>query len=540
MEILSKDATITEQVPKIIETPNYIVLNTQIYEKGSFQPVPFNFFKKLNGNIIFQLYRMITTNHNINSGSYPYLMQYGFYNAKRIIFDSTDSQCYYQISQLDQSGTRFQKLTETLQENKVYINQNYIQEIVGSVWQGGHFCNGITSYGQNYYFLCQTKDYIIINEITLYGNWSGDWAAWHGRNYRLARYNKITNEYVYIKQSDNYTIMRSYELIDINSYGMFIFSFYNGTIEIYNIQVDSNISRTILSTTIAGQKQTDSNITSLDGYKWFIALESYVNDVFDYCLYRFAVDYPTENISYIKVPINKNGIILDDSSAQNWNGIVTGVYHHTFSFTIDNDKYIVVVIHSQPNYTYYPEQHKIMVFKISTYNDSAFLVYKHKFKNGCRGVLEYTEDDPTILVTLHDEGYRIFKFNHTSEQYETVYAKGGIFYALGFDTYGRFYTQDDNGRIELITTQNAVTLKSDFEDEIYTRNNGDIITNIYYYAKNIFNEYVSVNIVLTLIGNVKFQDNTKIKTINTSIIGSEKLPVIIYGTGKIEVLINLA
>lgn len=543
MEILSSAQTIQGVNPKVIETPNYIVLNTQVYEKGSFTPVPFNFYVRNDQNYIFQLYRMITTMHNTNAGHISYVMQAGSLNTKRIVFDNRDSKKYYQMHQYRNTSGQLKCLYEMIENEKIIISQKFSHNYDADYnYTGARYCgSGNTSGGTNYYPICQTKDYFVYVNTYPTGI-SYDWSVSGTRVYTIQRVDKITYSIIDMLAYTGYTTGMIFDTIYLKDDDiLYLYKYTRNTINVIKTQVSTNMSSTIFSTTVPGTYYTGSNITIINGYFWSMMVEV-DPDTSDklYVLYRVSINYNTDAISFIKVPINTNGFLLDTSSGQNFDGITDGVYHNMFSFESDGNNYIIVVIHSLPNFVYYPDQHKIIVMKLSSDNESATVVSVERLKTGCKGVMEFVEGDPTTLVTLHAEGYKIFKFNHTLEKYELVYAKGDVFYAIGFDSYGRFYTQNSNNQIEVITSQNAIILKADFEEERYTKNNGNIITNVYYYAKNIFNEYIGADVTLSLIGNVKFQDNTKIKTVRTSIFDIDRLPVIIYGTGKIEVLINIA
>ena len=43
MQILDDKSIITQTVPRIVETPNHLIINTQVHDKTSLKPVPFEF-----------------------------------------------------------------------------------------------------------------------------------------------------------------------------------------------------------------------------------------------------------------------------------------------------------------------------------------------------------------------------------------------------------------------------------------------------------------------------------------------------------------
>ena len=144
----------------------------------------------------------------------------------------------------------------------------------------------------------------------------------------------------------------------------------------------------------------------------------------------------------------------------------------------------------------------------------------------------------SIILALKNNGYDIYSWSSVNNKYEIINSVEGAIISAGLDSNNNIFIEKGNTSVDLINKTVPLYLFADFEKEVYDFDYDDINTNIIVYAKNFENKYISTTVQLQLLGNVKFKDDgLKIKTISTT--NTEmKIPVVITGAGRFQVLIK--
>lgn len=522
MQILNSASQITQTIPRIVETPEHLVINTQVHDKATLKPIPLKFNVVSSPIIYSSLSRCIWTYDN-NSSSRLIFLHCGNNKYQKMFQDSTDGTIFYSIIKYPDYGIKLIKFKK---------DDNNVSELwAASYNQNLARCGMPGAYGNDIQVLYQSDLYIVF--LLKYTYHHGGWD--NGEYYYLRKYNKKTNE---ITDFTNYGMggpessIQNYQLMEYYNDNVYLYQ-QNGSVHyIQKINLSTNIMTTLLNFTNTGGLAVIDNPVKIGDYYYIIKDNYLQSGVHEYCFYKIRLDVKTDTVEQEVVNINLNGYMLDTAPGEVLSGIGEGIYHTLNTITTNEKKYIICTIHAVPNINYYPNQHKNIVFEVT---DNEIVVKDVVlFPNGCKGVMEYINTN--TLMFLFTDSIAFYKFDSTKEKYVVTYRKGGIFNTVGFDTLNRFYMQYNTNAIEVVTSMNACVLKADFSEEYYINTNTE--TEIHFYAKNFLDEFLNTDVRITLIGPVEFKDGTKQIITKTSDKGIESLPVKITGSGRIEVVIN--
>lgn len=527
MQILNDKSIITQTVPRIVETPEYLVINTQVYDKASLKPVPLEFNVVSVPITYSSLSRCIWTYNNDTAGR-TIFMHTGNSKNQKMYQDSSDVNIFYNLFKYPSYGIKFIKFKK--EENNISEQWSSMNDIYGT----GGLC-GSTGYGSEYCIIYQDDLYIILvlKDIQKVGS------AWQGRGddrYILKKYNKKTNAITDITTISTGAVnaaVHNYQFMEYHNNNVYFYK-QNGNVHtIYKINLSTNVLTTLFTFTNTGGLNVIDNPVKIGDYYYIIKDNYLQSSIHEYCFYKIKLDVINDTVTQDVLNINLNGFTLDTAPGEVLSGIGEGIYHTLNTLESNNKKYILCTVHSVPNQNYYPNQHKHIVFEVT---DTEIIVKDvNTFPNGCKGVLEYINSN--TLVFLYTDSIAFYKFDSTKEKYVLTYRKAGVFNTIGFDTLNRFYMQHNTSAIDVMTSMNACILKADFTNEYYTSINTD--TEISFYAKNFLDEYLNTDVKITLLGPVQFKDDkSKTKIVKTSDAGIKTLPVTITGSGRIEVIIT--
>lgn len=583
MQILNADVNIATVVPKILETPDTFIINAHVYDKPSLKPIPLEFHNT--GNITPLNYMVLNNtiwtldnywgNTEGHGGYNNLFLHYGNKNQK-IFQDTTNSNIFYFITRNSRDGYCSVYL------NKYEKNNNNITKINAIAHNNNYESYLNYQLGNDINILYQTDLYIIY--AYKYCSYTGSTSGTNsncdgGKNcvYAIRKYNKQTHAVTVIKDwGVNY--FHNIQLLeyDESSDNIYLYDnihyYWSGRKEyssstvncykIYKINLSSDILTEIASFEDNYNVYVMDNPVKINNY-YYIIKDYYretakaTGDKHIYCLHKLKLDIVNDTVEQeiINIDFNEYEWTLDGIGPVGGNSL----YHELKTININNKDYIVCTLHSIANAKYYPNEHKNIIFEIVKTTEKKEIIETDEetgeeiiteeeiivekavvtdvipFKNGCKGVLEYI--DTNNLVILFYDGIGFYKFNNTQGKYIECYRKSGTFNTIGFDTLNRLFIQYSNGDIEIMTSLNACTLKADFTEEYYREINAD--TEVHYFAKNFLDEYLSTDVVISLIGPIQFKDDgSKEKLIKTSGDGIDSLPITITGSGRIEVVIS--
>ena len=102
MELMNKDSTISSNTPKIFETPNHFIINTQVYDKQTLKPFPMKF--------------SIPVQNNSNTS-----------NLYTSVYDVSYEQNYILYSNCQRIGNYKNIIKDKYNDNIFYITRNWIK-----------------------------------------------------------------------------------------------------------------------------------------------------------------------------------------------------------------------------------------------------------------------------------------------------------------------------------------------------------------------------------------------------------------------------
>lgn len=518
MQILNTESQITQIVPRIVETPEYLVINTQVHDKATLKPIPLE-FNMINAPLLYSsLNRCIWTYDNNSAG--PLLFLHTGNNKNEKLFqDTTNADIFYTLLRYPDYGIKFIKFQK---------KENNISEIFSSAWNYNHSvsCGSAYGIGNDINVLYQDDSYIVMLLKDSYGS------GWdRGGFYYLYKYDKKTNVFTNIT-SYKYNLISNYQFMEYYNDNVYIYRQDSLNHYVYKLNLSSNVFTQLFVFTSTGCVAVIDNPVKIGDY-YYIIKDNYLQSGFhEYCFYKIRLDVATDTVTQEVINIDLNGFILDTAPGEVLSGIGEGVYHTLNTLESNGKNYIVCTVHAVPNINYYPNQHKNILFELT---DTDIVVKDMTvFPNGCKGVMEYI--DTNTLMFLFTDSIAFYKFDNTKEKYVKTYTKGGVFNTVGFDALNRFYVQHNTNAIEVVTSMNACILKADFKEEYYTDINKD--TEIYFYAKNFLDEYLNSDVRINLIGPVEFLDGSIQVITKTTDKGMSTLPVRITGSGRIKVVIT--
>ena len=543
----------------VMETPDNIIINSQVYDKVSYEPVLYNFATVQNNNRYCLLYNNIQIIDNTSSLQ-PTGCDYVYY-----LQDKYNTDIFYIINYT--SDDKAQSIT------KISSSENKILAVNTSINRGMKFMG-------------QTRDYVLIG-YTAY-----DWNDWSDNKNNI--YNSIctlnktdlkqyANSYYYIAINHNYYVYPSYtfSLFDTDKYCYLMSILSYKDIQIIRYKPYDN-SNTVLFN--SKDFEDTKNIENISCFcQPILFRKQYVMLIRDNNTQKNYLIMFDMNEASASLYENNNIIIqhklyeLPDYNEFKYHKRVNGM-PDIFTLKNINDKYIQITESNnkrqyinaenidsscgtmlgspQENehndtgtiYNIFQQSdqghHRHAIYKYDQNSDSFIgvdMIEPYIFierdeagklrKQLYYGVLYYDDQTPILF------GYNIilgYRFNLNTEKYEKLFERKGNFYEIGFDEYKRLYLCEEE-RMSVYNTLTSFTLRADFEKENYEYNNADISTYVRLYSKNFLNKYIKTHVELTLSGPCTFDSNgTKTLVTYTSESDFIDIPVTVTYGGKMQ------
>ena len=514
MKIIDALPNITS-VPHVFETPDDIIINSQIYDKHTLKPKEFCFFNFNNVLINFNL-----LNESISRvGDKTCLPDKGV-DYSHIIQDNQDNNIFYILWQALNSPSSM--LCSKIQKTE----SSY--KILNTVEFGG-----LSPYNNrnSYKFLCQTKEFIFLcEEHTKSINNYNDLNC-----VRIRRVNKdnFTSVFIgYYESSNVYNsfpcFATSFYLIKQDNAYLYLYMQFGETSGIHKYNINNNTIQT-LYTFNANYNSIYcigvSNIISFNN-KYYIISTS-IGHAY-YALIEINISN-TDAVSIKEYIISHSNFAYSSRGFREYENVSYAITPYlVYTLKNINNEYIGLTVHSNEGFGITTNQ-KHMVIKYNN-NNNAFEITDCKTLPICYGVLYYNN---TTSVVLTQQGFTFYVLQN--DKWVSVYTETGTFYYIGFDEYKRFYTIDSSNNVKIHSNISTVKIDCNFIDNNYEYIGSDINTQCYVYAKNFLNEYISTTIKVTLSGPVTFSNGLKEKYVTTNKLSPSYEDIVIKGSGKIEI-----
>lgn len=546
----------------VFETPEDIVINSQMYNKFTMEPKPFNFF-----NLNQCLNNKNLLLYECNILEYGWTMIAREHDYQYYITDNQDKDIFYFITEVSTSDSNQYFCKAQKIENSWKVT-NIFQPDSGNRWgaidPGGQF--GWRKDSRSSYFhykiLGQTDKFIIY--IQYHSGSAQDLGNRYNGTMYCNRYQYLS--YVCINKSN-----MSVKALDIGAYLDFsVFKIKEKSDYIYlDEQLEGNhyivkfypetCTRQVLYS-ITGLGSWDSigisNIIEFRNKYYILTRNQNANDysfqVLDIDFEHDTVTKTTQDLPSITGFPYKKATTRNDALDCSWLQI---------NLKNIDDKYIAITSHDNRNYIHgygyighhgidgdsghYFYTHSYTVSSAAGYHRHALVKYDEEndawLSKGIitpdtttqhiYGMLYYDQYTPIFLLNNKILAY---KLDLETEQYNKVFEVSGTFNTIGLDESNKFYTFDNNNICRIYNDVTSQLLNIKFELNSYNYNDQDINTYVTIYSKNFMNEYISSKVKLIIEGNCHFTENDKKELITyTESSGPINIPVTVTNGGKV-------
>ena len=500
------NSCINGNISKLVELPDNYIINGQIYDKNTMYPITRQTLpiKSTDLNELNLLTTIFT-----NSITGPSRID------NSTIMDSENYNVYYKITQNVNNSSEAGIYRITNNNN----NFDYTYSAL---------CSG---YGDHLDIISQDTDNIY---LLVYKSNNKSYILVVNKN-KLIKTNEIALSDNYImnilKDTANYIYLYSVNLVLTET----IMRFNKNTKEI----------TTIYNSPLTGNVTTQIRIPILDNSNdeiKFYSLQDAIykkiskNHSFIYTKNAFNISTSAFNQSVVNIELNGfDNEILNISTSISTSPMFSELL--LYENTENNKKYITHFIYCNiAGSTIDDKNNKMITYEIIDEDNWKVVDYVNFAPFIHRAILPI--NDNNTLLALRNEGCDIYSWSFVNNKYEVINSIESAMISAGLDSNNNIFIEKGDTSVELINKAVPIYLFADFEKDVYDFNYDDIETNIIVYAKNFENKYISTPVQLQLLGNVKFKDDgLKIKTTSTT--NSEmKIPVVITGAGRFQVLIK--
>lgn len=548
MQVIPDNVNITTGY-HVFETPDDIIINSQIYDKITMEPKPYNFF---NINQCYNNKNLLL--HEVNILEYAWAMIAKEPDYRRYIQDSQDSDIFYCIT--EQSSTaqtqyviKF-KRTETgwVVLNIIAPDSGYRHGVSGGY--GTSFSSVL-----HYKLLGQTDDYLIlIQTMSGMNNGSGNVPRAQTMNYIVITKSNMSAKYMNIGVYYDYSVY----LIKETNDSLYLLENLAGRLYIVRYDPYTNTRTAFYSN--ANANIIDSNCIGISNIiefrnKYYVLTANTAGDY--YALQEFTINFEYNKVTCKEIEMTKNAA-FPFHRATNRTDLLDCGWLQIDLKNIDNT-YISITVHDNTNkihaYGYCRRndywdsdgwiQHAQTVLSAAGYHRHALYKYdetEQKFiskgiiapdeaSQHIYGVLYYDQYTPIFFLNTRIMAYRL---NLKTEKYEKCFEKPGTYYTIGLDENNKFYMFDSANRCSIYNNVSSYQLYAEFNQDAYNYTGTPIDTYITISSKNFVSEYINTKVEITLSGPCKFTDNGK-KTIVTYTNGSgeKQIPVTITNGGTL-------
>ena len=549
----------------ILETPEDIIINSQIYDKNTFEPKPLNFFNLdlvtdngFSQKNILTYYKSNIERFGASTGSHAIVKEP---NYTCFIQDNQDQNIVYYLD-YTKAGF-FTKVQKT--EKGFYKKINSISPISGYYKKAEDTrYGGWTNYEQK--ILGQTNDYVILyqeayfcpnNNVSVYhsgGAYSSGVTTWG-----VSSDGELAASYVFINKSTlAVTYINVANQIPCCTAGVYIISSNKDYIYVFErlntatniVKLDPlNLKRTVLYNSTAFLN-LNCNVLKYKDYYYTILRTS--DTTYPFKLKCFNINYNNDTVSSPNIPgYDTSEINLENISAT-----------HQFvlwSLKIINDSFISITTYenNQDHHTYRSEywfwqgrtvttdtytdkyvasnagQHRYRIFKLNS-DRKIYELHDTKYeteKQFIYGVLNY--DSYTDIVLINDR-IVVYRLNKDTEENIKVFESIGSYRTIGLDQNHNLYIFDTSNKCTIHNNSSSKSLSISFEATAYTYNGDNIETYINIGSKNFLDEYIKTKVKITIDGNCVFQENNSKELITyTDYNNIKEIPVTITAGGVI-------
>lgn len=532
MEIVQDNLNFINGV-HVLETPEDIIINSQVYDKETFDPKPFEFFNldlvtNNNFNRRNILFFQKTKIERFGSGTDSHAIAKEA-NYKYFIQDTIDSSIIYY---LDSEKTGF--FHKIKKDGNKYIKIKSISPISGYYQTGGNVAGGTPTYDQK--ILGQTNTHVILyqeaqwfptsgnfygsdNHVTgTSGGWSVNTDGIISCSYVLINKESMSSTFINVQGGLTNCNAAAYFLTQTNDC-VYAIERFNTIFRIVKISSSAN-KRTVLHERTCQLINCDVSIYN-DNFCTLFANNNKVYlikfKVFDNSVQIISeteTDFPVFKDTYdywllysIKICDDKyfnltvyqmNIDYYHYDAAYSWYYFY-GLFRRTGGYS--NPKYFDKYNRSNAG------RHKYHIFKYNEdENKYTYTSYVESTTQHLHGVLHYSN---YISIVLLNNGVVFYKLNPDNGENNKILELSGNYETIGLDQSNNIYIFDSNNKCTIYNVFSSKELNAVFETEEYIYDDNEIDSYINIYSKNFLNDYIETKVEISLEGNCIFKENNK-------------------------------
>lgn len=545
MQVIPENLNITTGY-HVFETPDDIIINSQIYDKITMEPKPYNFF---NTNNCLNNKNLLL--HEVNILEYPWAMIAKEPDYKYYIQDNQDSSIFYCLTE-QAYNNQSQYLLKIQKTNTGWVQLNTLAPDSGYRCGTGVYAK---TTGLFYKLIGQTDNSLVVISTSN----GGDYVRYgNGPRYQTLTYVIVNKQDMSVRSYINVGYYYDYSvyIIKETSDSVYVFENLAGRIKISRIDTYTG-TRTEFFQKDCGIDSKSIGISNIVKFK-----DRYITMTSNSDGTKYAFQEININFQYNTFSCTEKALEIDNNFPFHYaidNSKLDAAWLQIDLKSID-DTFIGITVHDDRNkyhsYTYHwrdndsdnnnsnpwqkQEQtvlsslkyHRHILYKYDEDNDewiSKGIITPDEETQHIYGVLYYDQYTPIFLLNTRIMAY---KLNLKTEKYEKVFEKPGTFYTIGLDENNKFYIFDSNNNCYIYNDISSYELFATFEQDSYEYDNKPIQTYVTISSKNFVSQYIATKVELTLEGNCKFTENNK-KTLitHTQSTGKLNIPVTVTNGG---------
>ena len=179
------------------------------------------------------------------------------------------------------------------------------------------------------------------------------------------------------------------------------------------------------------------------------------------------------------------------------------------------------------------------IYLLKEINDSEFAVIQYyELSEVVHTHLRLKNSNTCLFISRYK--IMFLTFNEDSETIELSSEKGGDYLSVGVDKNQMVWVQNRDTSVSILSQGIAYTAKVEFEEKSISYTGVDIESYVDVYCSNYLGSLVVSNLEVILIGSAVFKDTgLKRKTIKTNASSVNRLPVVIKEAGHIEASVSI-
>ena len=539
----------------VLETPDDIIINSQVYSKDTFKPKDLSFFNlDLVTNNNFQRRNILAFQRTklerfgageeshavVKESKYKYFLQDNVDPNIIYYLDSDKTGFFHKIKKDGDNYTKIKTISpisgfyKSSSDTRYDGAANYDQKIVGqtdkyvvlyqeSMW----FPRKGPDLGANTWRVntdgLLSGSYVLIDKNTLsvrFNNFAGSIDNNNAATYLLAE----TKEAIYVLErfSTAFRIVKFVTATNVRT------SLYTKTVQLLNCDVDkyNKCFYTLYGLNDKTYLMKFSLNTDMDSVEIISETETnfaLYKDTYDkFLLYSIKIC----NDEYFNLTVYEPNV---DRWHYHANRDRFGTYHFWgFSFSWGEyfyPSYLDRYARSNSG------KHRYSIFKYDEENEKyTYTSYNETSTQYIYGVLHYNN---YISIIFINDRIVFYKLDPETGVNTRIFNIVGTYETIGVDKNNNVYIFDSANKCTIYNVSKAKELNAVFELDDYVYDNEDINTYINIYSKNFLDEYTKSKVKITFEGDCVFQENNKQELITYTDGPTTHIPVIITGGGNI-------